>query len=95
MVEQDNVPELERRLHRAEAALAETLAERNRLWHEVHRRAAVDEELEYYRTAMHQLHSSLSWRITRPLRTSKWFVRQGPELYRRLRRYLSARPRSS
>jgi hypothetical protein len=95
MADQDEIAELESRLRRAETALQETLDERNRLWHELHRRAAVDEELEYYRTAMHQLHSSLSWRMTRPLRTSKWFVRQGPELYRRLRRYLSARPRST
>ena len=95
MADQDRIAELESRLRRAEAALEETLAERNRLWQEVHRRAAVDEELEYYRTSMRLLHNSFSWRITRPLRTSKWFVRQGPEVYRRLRRFVSTRPRST
>jgi hypothetical protein len=95
MADEDGIAELESRLRRAEAALEETFTERNRLWHEVHRRAAVDEELEHYRSAVHQLHTSLSWRITRPLRTSRWFVRQSPELYRRLRRFVSARPRST
>jgi hypothetical protein len=38
-----------------------------------------------------QVVTSTSWKITRPLRTAKWFVR---ELPLRARRMLSTRPRS-
>src|SRR4051794_28931650 len=39
----------EERARRAEAALEEALAERNRLWEELHQRAANENELDHYR----------------------------------------------
>ncbi len=42
---------VEERLARAQAALEEALEERNRLWQELHRRAAQDEELAHLRGA--------------------------------------------
>jgi hypothetical protein len=61
----------EQRALGAEAALEEALAERNRLWAELHERAASDRELEYYRSLTQKMEGSLSWRLTRPLRTLK------------------------
>jgi hypothetical protein len=77
---------------RAEAALEEVMAERNRLWEELHRRAAQEHELEYYKTMTEHMRGSLSWRLTAPLRTLKWFAGHVPEALRRLRRLLARRP---
>jgi hypothetical protein len=77
---------------RAEAALEEVMAERNRLWEELHQRAAREHELEYYKTMTEQMRGSLSWRLTAPLRTVKWFVAHVPEALRRMRRLLAHRP---
>ena len=79
---------------RAQAALDEVVAERNRLWEELHRQRADQKEAAYYRTLYEQVVSSQSWKITAPLRSTKWFFRQIPELARRLRRFLSHRPRA-
>jgi hypothetical protein len=83
--------DLEQRALTAEAALEESLAERNRLWEELHRLKAGLREQEHYRSLYEQLIHSASWRITRPLRTTKWLVREVP---RRGKRFFSGRPRS-
>jgi hypothetical protein len=61
----------EQRALRAEAALEEALAERTRLWQELHERAASERELEYYRSLATKMQGSLSWRLTAPLRAVK------------------------
>ena len=77
---------------RAQAALDEVVAERNRLWEELHRQRAGEKEAAYYRTLYEQVVFSRSWKITAPLRNTKWLFKQIPELARRLRRFLSHRP---
>jgi hypothetical protein len=86
-------PNAEERAERAEAALEEALAERNRLWDELHKRASQERELLHYKKAYHTLVHSKSWRITAPLRGLTWFGRSLPDMVRKLRRYVSARPR--
>jgi hypothetical protein len=86
-------PDAEERARRAEAALEEALAERNRLWEELHTRASQEHELKHYKMAFHSLVHSKSWQITAPLRWVGWFARSIPDLARRLRRYIAARPR--
>jgi hypothetical protein len=81
----------EERALAAEAALEEAHAERNRLWEELNRLKAAERKEEHYRFMYEQVVTSTSWKITRPLRTAKWFVR---ELPLRARRMLSTRPRS-
>src|SRR6266403_1792616 len=82
------------RAKRAEAALEEVIAERNRLWDELHGRKSDEREAAYYRALYHQVVTSRSWKITAPLRGTKWFVQQIPELGQRLRRFLSHRPQT-
>jgi hypothetical protein len=81
----------EERAFAAEAALEEAYAERNRLWEELNRLKADGRKEEHYRFLYEQVVTSTSWKMTRPLRTAKWLVR---ELPRRARRFLSTRPRS-
>jgi hypothetical protein len=83
--------DLEQRALKAEAALEEALADSNRLWDELHRVKAELREQEHFRFLYEQLIHSSSWRVTRPLRTAKWLVR---ELPRRARRFLASRPRA-
>jgi hypothetical protein len=83
----------EERAKRAEAALEETIAERNRLWEELHTRVSQEHELKHYKMAFHALVHSKSWRITAPLRGVAWFGRSLPDMARRLRGYIAARPR--
>lgn len=64
-------PDSESRLRRAESALADALQERNRLWEEAHRARALQRELDDVRTMVADIQSSLSWRITTPLRVAK------------------------
>ena len=94
MAEPSRRNDTDERASRAEAALEEVLAERNRLWEELHRQRADEHEAAYYRQLYHQVVSSRSWKLTAPLRSAKWFVRQVPELARRLRRFLSHRPQA-
>jgi Ribonuclease G/E len=61
----------EERARRAEAALEEALAERNRLWEELHQRAANENELDHYRRLAATIETSASWRLTRPVRDAK------------------------
>ncbi len=58
----------------AEAPVDGTLAENARLWQEVNRLRAERREVEYYERLAGQVTSSLSWRITTPLRSSKAFT---------------------
>ena len=76
--------DLEQRLRTAEDALAEALAERARLWEEVHRLRAERREVEYYERRAMQMQTSVSWRITAPLRIFK-------ALWVRVRRQLDER----
>jgi hypothetical protein len=54
-----------------DARLAELAAERARLWDEVQRLRAERREVEYYERRFHQVETSLSWRLTAPLRAAK------------------------
>lgn len=45
--------------------------ERARLWEELHRLRAERREVEYYERLAAQMQSSVSWRITTPLRSGK------------------------
>ena len=56
---------------RTSARLDELLAERARLWEEVHRLRAEHREVEHYRRQAEYVTNSLSWRITAPLRVGK------------------------
>ena len=89
---EESASDLEKRALQAEAALEEVIAERNRLWEELHRRKAQERELEHLRSAYHGLVTSHSWRLTAPLRGARWFVRQLPEMMRRFRRFVGTRP---
>jgi hypothetical protein len=84
----------EERVTRAESALEDAIKERNELWAELQRRTSAERELEHYRHAYHHLVHSHSWRLTAPLRSGVWIFRQVPELGRRFRRFVAARPRS-
>jgi hypothetical protein len=64
-------PEVDDRL---ETRLEEALAERARLWEEVHRLRAERREVEYYERLATQMQTSVSWRVTAPLRQFKRLV---------------------
>jgi hypothetical protein len=55
-------------IEKQDEALAEALAERNRLWDELQSRTAQERELEYWRERALEMERSPSWRITAPLR---------------------------
>jgi hypothetical protein len=67
-----------------EQRLAEALEERARLWEEVHRLRAERREVEYYERLAEQMRTSVSWRVTAPLRIFK-------TLWIRVRRQLDER----
>ena len=67
-----------------EQRLAEALEERARLWEEVHRLRAERREVEYYERLAEQMRTSVSWRVTAPLRIFK-------TLWIRVRRKLDER----
>ena len=54
-----------------EQRLQEVLEERARLWEEVHRLRAERREVEYYEALAMKMQSSVSWRVTAPLRLGK------------------------
>jgi hypothetical protein len=54
-----------------ERALEEALRERARLWEQLHEQRAAERELEHLRAKVAMMESSLSWRITKPLRDVK------------------------
>lgn len=45
--------------------------ERARLWEQLHEQRAAEREVEHLRAEVARMESSLSWRITRPLRVAK------------------------
>ena len=55
-------------IEKQDEALAEALAERNRLWDELQSRIAQERELEHWRDRALEMERSLSWRITAPVR---------------------------
>jgi hypothetical protein len=70
-----NDQDLETRLHRAEAALAEALEERGRLWQELQAVRAEQADNEHFYRKYQALEASLSWRLTKPLRSAKALTR--------------------
>jgi hypothetical protein len=63
----------EERARRAEEALDEVVAERNRLWAELQRRNAMEADLEYWRARASDIERSRWWRMGFPLRYMKRF----------------------
>jgi hypothetical protein len=54
-----------------ERALEEALRERARLWEQLHEQRAAEREVEHLKAQIARMESSLSWRITKPLRIAK------------------------
>jgi hypothetical protein len=54
-----------------ERALEEAQRERARLWEQLHEQRAAEREVEHLRAEIARMESSLSWRITKPLRDVK------------------------
>jgi hypothetical protein len=69
--ETNTVHSLENRVVQAEAALAGALRERNALWEQAQRARALDVERQELRKMISDMETSLSWRITSPLRRAK------------------------
>jgi hypothetical protein len=65
----------EERARRAEEALAEMTAERNRLWAELQSRNAAEADLAYWRGRASDIERSRWWRLGKPLRVMKIFRR--------------------
>jgi hypothetical protein len=80
----------EDRCRRAEAALAEALEERARLWEQLQQRRAAEVEAAELRRLVDQMRASPSWRLTAPLRRAKGFVTTRRDLVRRGLRKLRA-----
>jgi hypothetical protein len=57
-----------------ERALAEALAERNRLWAELNERRVDQAELEYLRRELDAIHRSAMWKVARRYRRLKQLV---------------------
>jgi hypothetical protein len=55
----------------SERALEEALQERARLWEQLHEQRAAEREVEELKATIARMETSLSWRITRPLRDVK------------------------
>ena len=54
-----------------ERALEEALRERARLWEQLHEQRAAEREVQDLKAQIARMESSLSWRITKPLRDVK------------------------
>ena len=57
-----------------ERSLDEVRTENARLWQELHRLRAERREADYYERLAAQVTTSLSWRVTTPLRSGKVFA---------------------
>ena len=66
---------VERESTDSERRLNEALRERARLWEQLHEQRADERELEHLRAKVAMMEGSLSWRVTKPLRTAKlaWY----------------------
>jgi hypothetical protein len=64
-------PDWRARAEAAELRVAELAAERARLWEEVNRLRAEQREVEYHERLARRMETSVSWRITAPLRIGK------------------------
>lgn len=64
-------PTPEERAERAEAALADALAERNRLWEQLQFNRAHDHELTDLRQRLTSIEQSRWWRLGMPLRIAR------------------------
>ena len=71
---------------RAEARLEEVLAERARLWEEVARLRAERRDVEYYERLADGMRTSVSWKLTKPLRSAKVFAAKVERARERRRR---------
>lgn len=76
--------DLEQRLQQAEAALEESLAERNRLWEQLQRNNAAADDVKHLRALVASMESSVSWRLTTPIRVIKTTLGPRWRLIRRL-----------
>lgn len=65
----------EERAERAERALAEALAERNRLWGEVQRLSAAEQDAEHWRRRAQAIEATAWWRAGWPIRMWRWAQR--------------------
>ncbi len=65
-----------------EQALAEALAERNRLWAQLHEQRADQRELEYLRRELKTIHGSTMWKIAGHYQRIKQLIRVGLERLR-------------
>ena len=72
----DTAAEWRARAEVAEARVAELAAERARLWEEVHRLRAERRQVEHYQAVAEKVTGSLSWRLTKPLRSGKALARR-------------------
>ena len=75
---------VEERLAAAEAALAEALAERNRLWEQVNEQRADRRELEHLRAELWAVRASRAWRLAGRYQRAKKLISTG---LKRLREY--------
>jgi hypothetical protein len=77
-----------------EQSLQEVIAERNRLWEELQRRASVEADLEYWRTRAQDIERSRWWRAGDPFRLAKRALRDPESAFDALaRRFGSERKR--
>ena len=75
---------------RAEARLEEVLAERARLWAEVHELRAQRADEAYFQKLYLALEGSLSWKLTKPLRSAKVLAAKVERLRERRRKQRNA-----
>jgi hypothetical protein len=57
----------------SDPALEEVLRERARLWEQLHEQRAAEREVEDLKRQIARMESSLSWRVTKPLRVAKTY----------------------
>ena len=85
----DSTERLLDRALRAERALDEVTAQRNRLWMQRNRYEAATKEAEHFRRLAEEIQATRSWRITAPLRRGLVLARDGKAILRRFKRFLA------